>query len=514
MPQNSKPIQLPLASYQLPDLRASAKLLIGCYPEPVQQDGNAGSSVGGQIISFDDKDGQAAVLRSWPGITAFSAIGPVRGYWEMAGQVYVVAGSTLYMLSAAGNAVAVIGSAGTLSGNSFVRMTDNGACLVVLVPGTDICYTYTPFTGGGGYQPLTNAFFLGLGGAIDCWFVDTYIVFLANNNGGQGSYTFFNDDGRQFSGPAQISFTTAASVSRQFGTDPFYGMCIDHREALFFGSRTTEGYVDTGNPIGSPFTSAPDTYMPYGMHPSCAYSIALQDNSPFWVCNDLTVRRRQGQTPVRVSNPYIEYQLAIANQNGLLLGCYAMAPTWNGHPFYVLTVPLMQMTFVYDCVTQQWFNLVSVVAGQEVQWQALSYYNAFGLQLIGSSGAGGVGYLDPTTQMEFGTSPVVRAFTMQPIYTMNDRIVTRRIELVMTAGGGPTPAVAPKVDLLLSDNWGQSYYSAGDQGQTLGVPGDTENRAVWWNCGQHRSLVPQFRVTDATPTFTVDVHAVIEPGTY
>jgi hypothetical protein len=116
--------------------------------------------------------------------------------------------------------------------------------------------------------------------------------------------------------------------------------------------------------------------------------------------------------------------------------------------------------------------------------------------------------------MEFGATPVVRAFTMQPIYSMNNRIVVRRIELVMTAGGGPTPAVAPKVDLLLSDNWGASYYAAGDQSQTLGVPGDTDNRAVWWNCGQHRSLVPQFRITDATPTFTVDVTAVTEPGKY
>lgn len=507
MPAVQKTIPLPLASYQLPDLRASSKLLIGCYPETTaspQPDGE-----------FDTKDGQlVTALRRWPGITPFSLIGPVRGFWEMAGQVYVVAGSTLYTLSASGNAVAVTGSAGTISGNGIVRMTDNGACLVILVPGTDICYTFTPFAGGGGYQQLTNAFFLNLGGAIDCWFVDTFIVFLANNNGGQGAYTFFNDDGRLVSGNAQITFTTAASFSRQFGTDPFYGMCADHREVLIFGSRTTEGFVNTGNAVGSPFSTAPDTYMPYGMHPSCAYSIALQDNSPFWVCNDLTIRRRQGQTPVRISTPYIEYQLAIANQNSMLKGCYALAPTWNGHPFYILTIPLMQVTYAYDCVTQQWFNLVSEIGGQEVQWQALSYYNGFGLQLIGSSGTGGVGYLDPTTQLEFNSTPVVCTFTMQPIYSKNNRIVVRRLELVMTAGQGPTPGVAPKVDLFLSDNWGASFYVANDDSQTLGVPGDTENRALWWNLGQHRSLVPQFRITDASPTFTVDVHADIEPCKY
>jgi hypothetical protein len=68
--------------------------------------------------------------------------------------------------------------------------------------------------------------------------------------------------------------------------------------------------------------------------------------------------------------------------------------------------------------------------------------------------------------------------------------------------------------LLLSDNWGQSFVSAGDQTQTLGLPGDTDNRAVWWNLGQHRSLVTQFRISDASPSFMVDVQADIEPGKY
>jgi len=34
---------------------------------------------------------------------------------------------------------------------------------------------------------------------------------------------------------------------------------------------------------------------------------------------------------------------------------------------------------------------------------------------------------------------------------------------------------------------------------------------VWWNIGQYYSLVMQFRVTDASPTFTVDVTAMVEP---
>jgi len=502
-------VPLPLASYQLADLRAGSKRLIGCYPEPSQQ-----------TQPDDEEDQQPASLRRWPGISTFTPSGlvnPLRGMWEMAGIVYAVVGFDLYTVSALGAFTLVPGSASNIIGTGFVRMTDNGACLVVLVPGTDTCYTYTPFSGGGGFQQLTSTFFLALGGAIDVWYVDTYIVFLANNNGGLGSYTFFNDDGRQVSGNGQITFTTAASFNRQFGTDPFYGMCVDHREIVIFGSRSTEGFVNTGNPTGSPFSAASDTFMTYGVHPQGAFSISLQDNSVMWVANDLTVRRRNGQTPVRISTAGVEAVLSNANKSGLLAGMYSLAspaggPTWNGHPFWILTIPLAERTLVYDCVTQQWFDLVSVLNGQEVQYRGLCYFNAFGKQLIGDSESGTIGYLDDTVQTEFGNpnAPVVCAFTTQPLYNKNNRQNVRRVECVCTAGAGPTPGVAPRISVLTSVNWGQTYDISGDDSQTLGVPGDTDNRAIWWNLGQYSSLVLQFRVTDPSPTFTVDVTAEVE----
>jgi len=501
-----RPIPLPIASYQLPDLRAGAKRLVNCFPVMPSQ----------APQPDDTKDQQQIItLRRWPGITTFANYiggnGGVRGIWEMGGTVYVVIGSVFAQLSP-GGIFTQLNTITPIPGTGFVRMTDNGACLVILVPGTNNCYTYTPFTGGGGFQQLTSSFFLNLGGAIDCWFVDTYIVFLANNNGGNGSYTFFNDDGRQVSGNAQITFTTAASFTRQFGTDPFFGICVDHREVLAFGSRTTEGYVNTGNTTGSPFSTAPDTYMPYGMHPSAAFTIALQDNSVFWVANDLTVRRREGQTPVRVSDEGIENILQTAAQGNLLTGAYAMAPTFAGAPLYVLTIPLMQRTLVYNCVTQKWFELSSFINGIQQQWRAQVFFNGFGLQLIGDAQGPSIGYLDQTMSTEFGASPVICLFMAQPIFDRNLLLTVWRVEAVITAGGAAVGANAPSVQLLLSDNWGTTFYTFDDESQTLGVPGDTDNRAVWFDLGQHRSLVPQFRVSDPSPLFAVTITADVEEG--
>lgn len=510
------PLSLPLASYQLPDLRAGAKRLVNCFPMLPSQ------TVGVAISEPDDtKDQQQLVaLRRWAGISLFSSYvggsGGIRGIWEMAGTVYVVIGSVFAQLSP-GGVFTQLNSGTPIPGTGFVRMSDNTACLVILVPGTDSCYTYTPFTGGAGFQQLSSPFFLTLGGALDCWFVDSYIVFLANNNNGNGSYTFFNDDGKQVSGNGQITFTTAASFTRQFGTDPFYGLCVDHRTVLAFGSRTTEGYVNTGNAVGSPFSTAPDTYMPYGMHPSATYTLALQDNGVFWVANDLTVRRREGQTPVRVSDEGIEAILQTAAAGNLLAGAYAVAspvgsPTFAGAPLYILTIPLMQRTLAYNCVTQKWFELSSFVNGIQQQWRAQVYFNGFGLQLIGDAQGPNIGYLDQAVQTEFGTSPVICLFMTQPIFDRNQLLTIWSMECTVTAGQAPPGNSAPSIQLLLSDNWGETFYTFDDESITLGVPGDTDNRAKWWGLGQHRSLVAQFRVSDPSPLFAVSITADVDEG--
>ena len=502
-----KTIPLPLSAFQLQDGRASSKLLVGCYPEVLEQDSQD-----------DSRDNNVAALRRWPGITNLATFSGnltdtnVRGLWEMQGTVYAVVGSVLYAISSAGAGTWTQLSGAGIPGDSFVRMTDNGACLVILVPETNFCFTYCP--NGGGFQQLTSSFFTAFNGAIDCWYVDSYIVFLANNNNGKGSYTFFNDDGRVVSGNNQITFTTAASFSRQFGTDPFYCMAVDHREIVCFGSRSTEGYVNTGNPVGTPFSAAPDTFMPIGVHINSPYSAALQDNSIIWLANDLTFRRRNGQTPQRISNSGVEMALRLINQAGNLKGSYALCPTWDGHPFYIFVVPAAARTFAYDCTTQKWTELNSVVNGVTSSWRPLCYYNAFGLQLVGDTFSPVVGYLDGTNTYELDGGAVPCEIITQPVYAGNRRLQHRRLEAVVTPGTGvqgQEPAAAV-IDLLASDNFGLSFESFSDQ-QDLGQTGDTTARAQWYNLGQSRSRVYMLRITDAAPTFTVDLQLTYEPAT-
>ncbi len=498
MAYSSVPIPLPAGSYQLPDPRASYKKLVGCFAEPEDQD-----------ASSDDKNGPPLItLRRMDGLTKITGDGtgnPVRGMWEMAGVEYVVIGPTLYSVGVGSLSSPAVGAnlnpIGTgIPGNSFIRMSDNGACLVMLVPFTNLCWTYSP--GSGGFQQLTASFFLTLG-AIDLGFVDSFMVFLSTNG-----TTFFNDDGRTVSGVGQITFTTAASFSREFGTDQFVGMAIDHREILMFGTRTSEGYVNAGNPTGTPFSSAPDSFMAIGVHPNGSYTVGSQDQSVFFVANDRTVRRRNGQTPTKVSNAGIDQ---ILKQPNALLDSYALTPTIGGHPMYVLTMPAIQRTLAYDCLTSKWFELESIVGNTNLgYWRPLVYHNGLGLQLLGDSQSDSIGYLDATVTTEFG-NPMVCAFTTQSVSSNNDRITHRRIELVCTMGGAINQTAIPKVDLLCADDDSGVFISFSDP-QNLGGQGQTDNRAYWFNLGQVRSRIYQFRVTDPTELFTYGVFATLEGG--
>lgn len=478
-------IALPTGSYVNNDPRASCKRLINVFSE-----------IAPQTSRLDVKEqypNPPITLRRWAGITPFANNGtmnPVRGLWQMKGEMYAVIGPTFYKLTSDG----VLTQLGTgIGGNGFVRMTDNTQCLFILLPGTAIGYTYTQTNG---FAPFVDSTFL-FYGATDCWFVDSYIVFLAVNG-----RVFYNDDGQIVSGTGPITFLSGAVFPREFGTDPFVGMAIDHREVLMFGQRTSEGYVNAGNPTFSPFASAPDGYMPLGMHPDAPYSVALQDQAVFWVANDRTVRRRNGQTPVRVSNSGIEAILDQAN----LVGSYALAPSIAGHPLWIYTMPAEKRTIVYDCLTTEWFELESYGLGY---WRPFTYFNAFGKQYVGDSQSGQIGVLDTTVFTEFG-QPLVSAFTTQSIYDKHNRIVHRRVELVMTVGEGPSLVASPQITLYRSDDAGLTFNAL--PLRSLGDLGDRGTRATWFNLGQSRHRVYKVQLSDPTISFTVDLTVDLAGG--
>ena len=487
-------IALPVGFWSLPDPRATGRSTVNCFAE-ISPYGAA------QLTAAADGKQKLppAYLRRAPGTSLLVDDGssnPVRGMWMMQGVLYTVIGPTLYS-STNGSALTTIGTG--ITGTGFVRMTDNTACLVVLVPGTKLCWTYCPE--GGGFQQLTAAGFTQYG-AIDCWFCDSYIVFLALNG-----REFFNDDGQEISGQSQITFNGGAVFGRELATDLYIGMCVDHREVTLFGAENSDGYANAGNPTGSPFDSAPGSYMAIGMHPDAGYTAAIQNQSVFWLANDRTVRNRVAlsQFPNRVSNHAVETVLADAN----LAGCYAFAYSLGGHMFYALTLPAQPLTLVYDVTTGEWYQASSLINGSWTYWRPLCSINAFGQQLVGDTYAGQIGTLDFNTFTEFG-NPLLAKFRTQSVYSNHDRIVHRRLEAIVTAGESTSLTAGAYLTCKVSDDSGRTWRAL--PMRSLGASGQYTTRATWFNLGMSRDRVYEFELSDPTEYFAVDLQAEVQGG--
>lgn len=411
----------------------------------------------------------------------------------MQGILYAVIGSSLFQITLLGSAI-ILGTG--IVGSGIVRMADNTACLFILLPNSPTAWTYCP--NGGGFAMYVNPFFVQLG-AIDVIYVDNFFVFLA-----QGGQQFYNDDGQSVSGSGPPTFTTAAQFPREFGTDPFVAIAFDHREVFCLGQQSSEGYLNAGNPVGSPFGAAPSSFMQIGCHPQAAYSLAMQDQALFWVANDRTVRRKNGQTPQRVSNSGIEAILEHAN----LANSYALTPTVAGHPLWIYVMPASFRTIAYDTLTQEWFEIESAGFGY---YRALSYCQAYGLQLVGDTTSSTIGSLDTAATTEFG-QPIETQFISQSIYSEHQRIQHRRLELMITAGMGTSLTVPPRITLYVSNDSGHTFYAR--ESQSLGVLGDYTHRIYWTNLGQSRDRVYKFLISDPTPTFVVDLTAEVEGGKF
>lgn len=362
-------------------------------------------------------------LRRAPGILAWANDGttnPARGAFMMQGVLYAVIGPVLYQVAITGAMTQLTNGIG---GSGPVRMSGNGYCLVIIIPGTNVGYTWDQ---ADGLLPITASVFTTFG-AQDLGFIDSYIVFLALNG-----LEIYNSDSQAVSLQGPLTFTNPSEFPREFGTDPFVAMSINHRIITCFGELTSEQYIDAGNTVGSPFVNAPNSLIQRGCVASL--TVAIINQTQFWLGDDRIVYMMNGQTPQRVSNHGIENELQQAN----LTRAYAYGFSIGGHPFFCLTLPaanatpLGPRTFGYDCATTEWTEFETLNLGY---WRPVFCVNAYGLQVVGDSQSGQLGILNTNVFTDFGE--VRRAqWTTQSVYSQHNRIAHKRLECIIGGGQG------------------------------------------------------------------------------
>lgn len=469
-------MRLPVHSYQLRSAPASGSRLVNCFAEALPPGAKT----------------PVALIRA-PGIGEDTFIqatgtGPIRAMHYALGFLWIVSGGTLTGIAPGPQFSTFNTSIGSNSGPVDIDSNDTS---VVVVNNGAAYYTTPPFSA------VTQITDLDFPGATDVEFLDNFLLFVEPNSG-----RFFCADLGSASSFNALNFATAESAP-----DDLVGMKVDHRQILLFGEQTIEIWENIGS-AGFPFARSINGVLEIG----ClnGRTVAKQDNSVFWLANDNTVRRLDGNTPARVSQHGIEQKLS--NDVTIAEG-KAFAYSQEGHFFYVLTFP--EATLVYDVTTREWHERQSY--GYDY-WLAGAHAQAFGLEFVGSSNSNRVGYLDPEKYSDaaswFGGSTTNQRmeWTYQPVYAEGRRAFHHSLEMILETGVGLTTGQGSDPEIMLdkSDDGGITWQSLPNK--KIGKIGKYGTRVRWYGLGSAAQRVYRAAVSDPVKMVVTDTQLHITGG--
>lgn len=453
-------------SYQHQSLPISAQRLVNAFAEKEPPDAKT----------------QIAILTP-PGLTNFATLGngPIRGMHVMGGVLYVVSGGVLYSVTSAGAGTPV---GGNVSGTGFVLMADNG--LQLLIINGVFGYIYTVASG---FQVITDPNFHASTSAA---FFDNYFVFSWD-----GTNKFFIStslDGTTYNG---LDFASA-----EVFPDNVVAIINQQENLLIFGGNTIETWYDAGT-VNFPFQRIDGGTIERGC--AAALSPIKEDNSVFFLGDDLMFYRLDGTIPRRVSTHAIEDAW---RSYTTVSDAYTYSYTYEGHKLIVLTFPSANATWVFDISTSLWHEreLWDMNNNSYGRWRGSCFANVYNKLLIGDAYSGQVGFLDKTTFTEFGNT--MRALMVSPSVNQDRRRIFHSLfELDMETGVGNTidPGSNPQVMLDWSDDGGRKFVNQ-QFWQSLGKIGDYKHRLRWPRLGQSRDRRYRVQISDPVPRNIIAAH--------
>jgi hypothetical protein len=425
------------------------------------------------------------VVYNAPGTTAFAEglSGAVRGSRTMAGVLYVVAGNALYSVSAAG-VETLLGAINTFIGSVSMAVNRASPQQLCFVDGVD-GWIYDTV---GGLQQITDDDFEP---ADTVTFQDGYFIF--NRKGTSEFFISGIDDG--------LSYSATDFADAEGGPDAVVAVYSNHRELWVFGEETIEIYYNSGN-ADFPFERIAGAYLERGC--AAAFSIADEDNTLFWLGEDLIIYRAQGYTPQRISTHAIEEELRTFST---VSDAYAFFVTLSGHKFYHITFPAGGRTFVYDAATGLWHERESFGAAY---WRGTAYASAYGKHIVGDAFVGRMGALDMDTFTEYGVT-MQGILTGPPTHEDRKRVFHRSFELDIESGVGTTLGGSPQLWLDYSDDGGRTW-SLRKPFRSLGKIGEYRHRLIWRRLGQARERIYRATIADAVKRSVLAAHATLEMG--
>ena len=207
----------------------------------------------------------------------------------------------------------------------------------------------------------------------------------------------------------------------EYVADKITAMTFCNDRIFCFGEKSLQVYTPTmtedayGNSY-SVFSSTGNNTRDNGAE--IGATVATLGGKVFWLgsstVGDHSVWVSDGGAPMRISSNNIERELRGMGNIG---DAYGFAYAYNGHQFYVLTVPSADRTFCYDLTTQEWFNRSTrdPVKGTNRYWAPSFAVAAYGNIYMGCYSAQYLIQVDADKFTDFRDNPIIKQRT-SPVF--------------------------------------------------------------------------------------------------
>lgn len=438
------PAPLPLlgGAYAAESLIAGAQRCVNLYPE-INPEGNENP------VTHYPTPG----LVEWG--TAPHA-GQVRGvYFASNRELFTVIGANVYSVAVTG----IKTLKGTLTTSSGpVSMADNKIELVI-VDGTPFAFQVVLATGV--WSAISDPAFYG---ADQVEYVDSFFIYNRPNT---NQFYVGPSNGVTPLDPLYIA-------SKEAKSDRLATLMVNHRELWLIGEQTTEVWFNAGA-VAFPFNIISGLFIEHGTvahHSPASHDISIymlgQNKEGGRFAMTLTQ-----QAPKRISTHAIEAEWLRYSRVDDAVGFTYMD---RGHPFYVLTFPTADKTWVYDIATRQWHERVTIDSnGDEHRWIANCACQAYGAVVLGDHSNGKLYRLSPDVFTENG-QPVIRIRSFPHMFK-GGGLVEYTEFMADVEVGAQGVGNGDEIFLRLSDDRGRTWH--GPLGAPIGPAGNYSVRPMW-----------------------------------
>ena len=404
------------------------------------------------------------ILHSFAGLTVKDSTlsGIDRGGRRALGTAFRVIDNNLYSFDKTG-AHALIGA---ISGSERCIFSDDGANLIVLVPGL-IVYVWD----GSNLNQITDS---NITNSIAVTFINNQMVYTKRN-----LFIVAN-----VGDPTTANGLNAANAESQ--PDDLVRAYAFQQSVYMFGETSTEPWwnTGTGNP---PFSRIDGQIFEVGC--IAPHSIAHTDEAIYWVGDDQSIYQATGGVKSRISSVAISHQLSTYST---LEDAHASTFTMEGQNFYMVTFPTANKTW---CLNESlgvngWFELSSGIS--DGKYQGSTIINTYNNNYVFDADNGNLYILDLDNLQNNGEilhrRRVTTSINGKMLGKNGAEVQMSSFLLIMEAGEGALSGQGddPQIQFEASYDGGRSWKpkgwgNIGRRGQTI-LQVRMDNLDVFYDC--------------------------------